>query len=70
MKQKNLLVILLSFICMYGVFGQEVQISGVVKSSFDDVPLPGVNIMIVGTAQGTQTDFDGNYTIEICLCSL
>ncbi|MEH6704056.1 MAG: SusC/RagA family TonB-linked outer membrane protein [Galbibacter orientalis] len=64
MKQKNLLVILLSFICMYGVFGQEVQISGVVKSSFDDVPLPGVNIMIVGTAQGTQTDFDGNYTID------
>lgn len=64
MKHKKLLVILLSFICMYGVFGQEVQITGVVKSSFDDVPLPGVNIMIVGTSKGTQTDFDGNYTID------
>ncbi|MEL4307469.1 SusC/RagA family TonB-linked outer membrane protein [Joostella sp. CR20] len=55
---------LLSLLCMYGVFGQEVQISGVVTSSFDNVPLPGVNIMIVGTSQGTQTDFDGNYTIS------
>lgn len=64
MKQKNLLVMLLSLLCMYGVFGQEVQISGVVTSSFDNVPLPGVNIMIVGTSQGTQTDFDGNYTIS------
>ena len=26
--------------------------------------LPGVNIIIKGTSQGTQTDFDGKYTIE------
>ncbi|MDG3583458.1 MULTISPECIES: SusC/RagA family TonB-linked outer membrane protein [Galbibacter] len=64
MKQKNLLFILLSLISIYGVFGQEVQITGVVTSSFDDVPLPGVNITIVGTSVGTQTDFDGNYTID------
>ena len=29
------------------------------------VPLPGVNIVIQGTSQGAQTDFDGNYTIEV-----
>ncbi len=28
------------------------------------LPLPGVNIIIVGTNRGTQTDFDGNYSIE------
>lgn len=28
------------------------------------VPLPGVNILVQGTATGTQSDFDGNYTIE------
>ncbi|MCM5661372.1 SusC/RagA family TonB-linked outer membrane protein [Galbibacter mesophilus] len=63
MKQQNLLFILLSLVSLFGVYGQDVQISGVVTSSFDDVPLPGVNIMIVGTSEGTQTDFDGNYTI-------
>lgn len=26
--------------------------------------LPGVNILVEGTTNGTQTDFDGNYTIQ------
>ncbi len=29
------------------------------------IPLPGVNILIQGTSQGTQTDFDGNYSISV-----
>lgn len=29
------------------------------------LPLPGVNIMVRGTTTGTQTDFDGNYSILI-----
>ena len=29
------------------------------------VPLPGVNIVVEGTSNGTQTDFDGNYTINV-----
>ncbi|MCG2420179.1 carboxypeptidase-like regulatory domain-containing protein [Aequorivita sp. F47161] len=28
------------------------------------LPLPGANIKIKGTSTGTQTDFDGNYSIE------
>ncbi len=28
------------------------------------LPLPGANVIIKGTATGTQTDFDGNYEIE------
>ncbi len=28
-------------------------------------PLPGTNIVIAGTTIGTQTDFDGNYTLEV-----
>ena len=28
-------------------------------------PLPGVNIIIKGTNKGTQSDFDGNYTIDV-----
>ena len=27
-------------------------------------PLPGVNVIIEGTNRGTQTDFDGNYSLE------
>ncbi len=39
------------------------QVSGVVTDK-DGIPLPGVNIIIVGTNKGVSTDFDGNYTIE------
>ena len=29
------------------------------------LPLPGVNIIVKGTTRGTQTDFDGNYSISV-----
>ncbi|WP_224484106.1 SusC/RagA family TonB-linked outer membrane protein [Robertkochia aurantiaca] len=38
------------------------NVSGKV-TDMDGLPLPGANIMIKGTTTGTQTDFDGNYTI-------
>lgn len=31
----------------------------------DGIPLPGVNVVIKGTKEGTQTDFDGNFSIQI-----
>src|SRR5680860_174445 len=27
-------------------------------------PLPGANVLVKGTTNGTQTDFDGNYTLD------
>lgn len=39
-------------------------ISGVVTDS-DGMPLPGVTVLEVGTTNGTVTDFDGNFTIEV-----
>ena len=39
------------------------QITGIVTDN-SAVPLPGVNILKVGTTTGTQTDFDGNYVIN------
>lgn len=44
-------------------FAQEKSISGTVTDD-SGLPLPGVNIIIDGTTTGTQSDFDGNYTIS------
>ena len=44
-------------------YGQEKTITGTVTDQ-DGVPLPGVSIVVVGTATGTQTDFDGNYAVN------
>ncbi|MDO5979579.1 SusC/RagA family TonB-linked outer membrane protein [Flavivirga spongiicola] len=42
---------------------QQSEIKGTVTDQ-SNVPLPGVNIIIQNTSTGTQTDFDGNYTLE------
>ena len=39
-------------------------VSGVVTSTADGLPLPGVTIIEKGTSNGTQTDFDGNYSLQ------
>lgn len=41
------------------------KISGKVTSSDDGSELPGVSIKIKGSASGTQTDINGDYTIEV-----
>ncbi|UJH92951.1 SusC/RagA family TonB-linked outer membrane protein [Antarcticibacterium sp. 1MA-6-2] len=39
------------------------EVSGVVTGE-DGIALPGVNVILQGTTQGVQTDFDGAYTIS------
>ncbi|MCB0372827.1 MAG: TonB-dependent receptor [Muricauda sp.] len=50
-------------LCMSFSYGQEKTISGNVTDQ-TGLPLPGVSIVVVGTTNGTQTDFDGNYSIS------
>lgn len=43
----------------------EVIVSGTIVSEEDNMPLPGVNVLVKGTTQGTITDLDGNYSIAV-----
>ncbi|WP_165750188.1 SusC/RagA family TonB-linked outer membrane protein [Cellulophaga sp. Z1A5H] len=52
-----LLALMMSF-----SFAQEKTITGTVTDE-SGLPLPGVSVLVVGTTKGTQTDFDGNYSI-------
>ncbi len=61
-KLNGLLTLLLAFVVQIS-FAQDKTISGTVTDS-DGLPLPGVNIVVEGTTNGTQTDFDGNYAIS------
>lgn len=40
----------------------QATITGTVTDA-DGTPLPGANVIVKGTTNGTQTDFDGNFTI-------
>ncbi|MBW1297623.1 VWA domain-containing protein [Aquimarina litoralis] len=43
---------------------QELTIIGTVTDKDTGDPIPGVNIVVMGTSKGTNTDFDGHYTIN------
>lgn len=43
---------------------QESKVTGVVTDSISGEPLPGVNIQIQGTTDGTITELDGTYSID------
>ena len=44
-------------------FAQEKTVSGTVSD--ESGPLPGVTVLKKGTTQGTETDFNGNYSIKV-----
>lgn len=44
-------------------FAQQLTVTGTVTDE-TGMPLPGVNVIVDGTNRGTQTDFDGNYSID------
>lgn len=47
------------------LFAQDAySVSGTVTDA-SNVPIPGANIVVLNTTRGTQTDFDGNYTLEV-----
>jgi len=55
---KGFSVLLFLLFCSY-TYGQE--ISGTVSDS--NGPLPGANVIVKGTSNGTTTNFDGNFTL-------
>lgn len=60
---KNRIFLLILFLVGFTVSAQGRMISGVVTDS-EGQALPGVNIIVKETKKGTQTDFDGKYSIS------
>jgi TonB-linked SusC/RagA family outer membrane protein len=60
-KLTNYLALLFVLIAQIS-FAQGRNVSGVVTDS-NGLPLPGVSILVQGTSTGTQTDFDGKFSI-------
>ncbi|WP_411272994.1 SusC/RagA family TonB-linked outer membrane protein [Daejeonella sp.] len=61
-KIYKLFVLLL--LCQTYVFAQNINVTGKVTDS-DNLPLPGVSVKVSGSAQGTSTDANGNFTISV-----
>lgn len=66
MNLKTKLTIIAMLLVSVAVFAQEsFTVKGTVVSAVDNLPIPGVNVVILKTTKGTSTDFDGNYQIDV-----
>jgi TonB-linked SusC/RagA family outer membrane protein len=64
MKLKfNGFLVLLVVLMAQLTFAQERAVSGIVSDNAG-MPLPGVSVLVKGTKTGTQTNFDGRYSIK------
>ncbi|HEX6224009.1 MAG TPA: TonB-dependent receptor [Chryseolinea sp.] len=64
--KRLLLMALVPILLSITAWGQtERVISGKVTSSDDGLGLPGVNVVVQGTAKGVTTDAEGSYTIQL-----
>ena len=51
-------------LCSIPLLSQNGTVTGSVSDSETNEPLPGVNVVVKNTTKGTNTDFDGNFSIE------
>lgn len=63
-KTLTFLALLFAFVSMRAT-AQDRTISGKVTSSEDNMTIPGVSVVVVGTTIGTSTDMDGNYQLSV-----
>lgn len=64
MRKILLLTVVVLSVFNYGL-AQDRTVSGRVTSTEDGTPLPGVNVLVKGTTNGTATDADGRYSLSV-----
>lgn len=68
MPKNNLLRLIMlcaMAILMGSVYAQNMTVKGVVLEKGTGEPMIGVSILEKGTTNGTTTDFDGNFTLQV-----
>ncbi|OZV67113.1 SusC/RagA family TonB-linked outer membrane protein [Winogradskyella aurantia] len=64
LKLTWLLTLFMAFVMQFS-FAQEKTVTGTVTTASDGLPLPGANVIVKGTSNGQQTDFDGKFSIKV-----
>jgi TonB-linked SusC/RagA family outer membrane protein len=63
MKKKVILILLL--FSFSSLLSAQKRITGTVQDAGSSEPIPGVNVSLKGTTEGTITDFEGKYTVNV-----
>ncbi|WP_455673034.1 SusC/RagA family TonB-linked outer membrane protein [Phocaeicola sp.] len=61
---KVLLMLIVGLFLSVDAFAQQMAVKGIVKDTTGE-PVIGANVVVKGTTNGTITDFDGNFQLEV-----
>ena len=65
MRKSLFLSSLLLSLVWVNSFAQDRKVTGKITAAEDGSTLPGVSVVVKGSAKGTNTDADGNYSIAV-----
>lgn len=65
LQKANSFLSLFLMLFVFTASAQTITVSGIVYSGEDQQPLIGASVSVKGTTQGTITDIDGSYSIEV-----
>lgn len=63
MRKKVFTTILIWIMAIGAVFAQEITVKGTIEDEAGE-PIIGATVLVVGTSQGTISDFDGNFELQ------
>ncbi len=63
MKSSSIILLFITMIIGQAAFAQNAKVKGRIVDAITNEPLPYVNVLVKGTASGSVTDPDGNFTI-------
>lgn len=64
LRLKAMLTLLVGLFLSIGAFAQQIAVKGHVKDTTGE-PVIGANVLVKGTTNGTITDFDGNFMLNV-----
>lgn len=64
MKKLDIKLLFVMLFCSFVVLAQSKTVNGIIKNKNGE-PLPGATVIEKGTTNGTQSNFDGNFSIEV-----
>lgn len=62
---KKLILLVLMAFCSTMLLAQSITVKGTVVGSEDGLPIIGAYVLQQGTNNGTSTDIDGNFVLEV-----
>src|SRR5690606_8802897 len=65
MYMKNIFVLCMALIMSFQLMAQQRRVSGTIVDSRDQSAMIGANIMEKGTSNGTVTDIEGRFTLNL-----